>query len=459
MKKIFSIFILALIVSISSISAQDTLEISLQDFIDLGVRNSGQVKYEKTNIDLAENRVELAEDQRILPSLNFRSEHAVVPGVSSPLGLPEEQIYLDPNAKNDWDKPGIYTRLRISGVQPVFTWGSIGKAVSAAKEAMKATEFEFEAKREDIEVRLFELYYSYVLAIEIERLLKDAEDKISQIENSLDNAQEDGEDIDESDVYKFKVFKAQFGIQKAEVDESLVFVKETWRYILRNQNGTVYTPSVKYLDPMSSELSSLTHYQNSAFLNRKELRGIDTGKEALMKYIDYQKAQNLPGLYLGFTGTYASTPVRPRQPNPFINTPENTFNFGVGLSIRQSLNFFQAKTQLQRVKIELKKMDYLSEAAKDGILLEVNQAYQKASVAEVKVQKTDEALLTTKRWLRMEQQDYDFGIGEVKDLIDAMKMELELRLKEKESIFEFNTSMAKLNNAAGIPLELLQKNN
>jgi hypothetical protein len=59
----------------------------------------------------------------------------------------------------------------------------------------------------------------------------------------------------------------------------------------------------------------------------------------------------------------------------------------------------------------------------------------------------------------MEQQDYDFGIGEVKDLIDAMKMELELRLKEKESIFEFNTSMAKLNNAAGIPLELLQNNN
>ena len=209
---------------------------------------------------------------------------------------------------------------------------------------------------------------------------------------------------------------------------------------------------------MSSQLSSLDYYQSSAFLNRNELRGINTGKEALVKYIDYQKAQNLPGLYLGFTATFASTPIRPRQPNPFISTPENTLNTAVGLTIRQNLNFFQANTQLERVKIELKKMDYLSEAAKDGILLEVNQAYQKAAVAEVKVDKTDEALLTTKQWLRMEQQDYDFGIGEVKDLIDAMKMELELRLKEKESIFEFNTSMAKLNNAAGIPLHLLQQN-
>lgn len=458
MKKIFSVFFIFIVASFSSLNAQDTLEISLQDFIDLGISNSGQIKYEGTNVDLAKNRVSLAKDQRILPNLSFRSEHAVVPGVTSPNGFPEEQIYLDADAKNDWDHAGIYTRLRISGVQPVFTWGSINKAISAAQEAVKATQFEFDAKKEDLEVRLYELYYSYVLALEIQRLLKDAEDKINQIENSLDDAQEDGDDIDETDIYKFKVFKAQFGIQKAEVDESLIFVEQTWAYLLRNDEGIVYTPATRYLDPLASELSSIDHYQNSAFLNRNELRGIDTGKEALMKYIDYQKAQNLPGLFLGFTATYASTPVRPRQPNPFISTPENTFNTAIGLTIRQNLNFFQSATQLDRVKIELRRMDFLSYAAKDGILLEVNQAYQKAAVAEVKVSKTDEALLTTKQWLRMEQQDYDFGIGEVKDLIDAMKMELELRLKEKESIFEFNTSMAKLNNAAGIPLQLLEQN-
>lgn len=458
MKKFFPFFLFYLLSSFSSILAQDTLEISLRDFIDLGIDNSGQIKYQNTNVDLAENRVSMAKDQRFLPVLNFRSEHAMVPGVTSPNGFPEEQIYLDPDAKNDWDNPGLYTRLRISGVQPLFTWGSVNKAVSAAKEAVRATQFEVDAKKEDLEVRLYELYYSYVLAIEIERLLNDADDKIRQIENSLEDSQENGDDIDESDIWKFKVFKAQFGIQKSEVEESLVFVKETWAYLLRNTDGIIYTPSVRYLDPLASKLSGLDHYQTSAFLNRNEIRGIDTGKKALQKYIDFQKAQNLPGLYMGLTGTYASTPVRPRQPNPFISSPGNTLNFGIGLSIRQNLNFFQSKTQLQRAKIELRRMDYLGDAAKDGILLEVNQAYQKAAVAKVKVERTDEALLTTKQWLRMEQQDYDFGIGEVKDLIDAMKMELELRLQEKESIFEFNTFMAKLNNAAGIPLELLEQN-
>jgi len=458
MKKLVLVFLLSIAFVIAPMHAQDTLEISLKNFIELGISNSGQIKYQKTEVDLAENRVSLAKDQRFLPNLSFRSEHAVVPGVTSPQGRPEEEIYLDPDAKNDWDNPGIYTRLRISGAQPIFTWGAINKSIEAARKAVEASEFQFQAQKEDLELRLFELYYSYVLALEIERLLKDAEDKIRQIENSLDDAQENGDDIDETDVYKFKVFKSQFEIQKAEVDQSLLFVKQTWAYVLSNDNGIVYTPSERFLDPLGSKLSGLDYYQNSAFLNRNEIRGIDTGKEALVKFINAQKAQNLPGLYMGFTTTFASTPVRPRQPNPFISTPENTFNTAIGFSIRQSLNFFEIKTQLEREKIELRKMDYLSQSAKDGILLEVNQAYQKASVAEVKVSKTDEALLTTKQWLRMEQQDYDFGIGEVKDLIDAMKMELELRLKEKESIFEFNTSLAKLNNAAGIPLELLEQN-
>lgn len=458
MKKLVLVFLLSIAFVIAPMHAQDTLEISLKDFIELGISNSGQIKYQKSEVDLAENRVSLAKDQRFLPNLSFRSEHAVVPGVTSPQGRPEQEIYLDPDAKNDWDNPGIYTRLRISGAQPIFTWGAINKTIDAAKKAVEASEFQFQAQKEDLELRLFELYYSYVLALEIERLLTDADDKIRQIENSLDDAQENGDDIDETDVYKFKVFKSQFGIQKAEVDQSLLFVKQTWAYVLSNENGIVYTPSERFLDPLASKLSGLDYYQNSAFLNRNEIRGIDTGKEALVKFINAQKAQNLPGLYMGFTTTFASTPVRPRQPNPFISTPENTFNTAIGFSIRQSLNFFEIKTQLEREKIELKKMDYLSQAAKDGILLEVNQAYQKASVAEVKVSKTDEALLTTKQWLRMEQQDYDFGIGEVKDLIDAMKMELELRLKEKESIFEFNTSLAKLNNAAGISLLLLEQN-
>ena len=450
---------MVLLVLSPALLGQDTLRISFEEFLALSSKNAGQLKIANNKVDLAENRTQQAKDQRFLPSLTFRSEHAVVPGVTSPNGFSEEEIYLDSDAYNDWDKIGLYTRFRIQGVQPIFAWGAVNKAISAAEMGVKATQKEYDATKAELELRLFDLYYSYVFALEIERLLKDAEDKLSQIETALDEQiEESPADVDESDVYKLDIFKAQFGIQREEVTQSLIFVTETWKYALRNKDGTVYEPAVRFLDPVNASIELLEYYQAGAKLNRAELAGIEFGKTALNTYINSLKAQNLPGLYFGFTTTLATTPNRPRQPNPFISTPENTFNTAVGLTIRQNLNFFQATTSLKRSKLEVSRLDFLKDVIQDRIILEVNEAYRNASIAEVKVQKTNEALIISKEWLRSEQLDYDLGFGDSKDLVDAVRQELELRLNEMESIFEFNSAMAKLNKTAGIPLDNLIKN-
>ncbi len=435
-------------------SAQDTLQISPQDFIEKALDNSGQMAFQQTRIDLAGNRVKQASDQRWLPQLSIRSEHGVVPGVTSPNGFPEDQVYLDPEARNDWDQWGLMNRVRLTGVQPLFTWNAINKAVEAARIGVKATQQEVQVEENKLRLRLVELYYSYVFALEVERLIRDAEDKIAQIEKAFENLLEDSpEEVDESDRYKLRVFKSQFDIQKIEVQESLDFIRASWNYLLRNPDNIIYEPSIRYLEKHDPDLLSLSYYQNSALLNRPELRGLEYGKAALDKYISSLKSQNLPGFYLGFSGSFASSPVRPQQSNPFVGEPYNT-NFGAafGVLIRQNLNFFQIKTNIERTKLERRKVATLKDAATDAIMLEVNDAYRNAVVAVAKVEKTNEALVTTKEWLRMEQLDYDFGFGEGKDLIDAMKQELELRLKEFESLFELKTALSELNKSAGLPL-------
>jgi outer membrane protein TolC len=432
---------------------QDTLAISLEEFLNVSLNNAGQIKIADTEIKLAENRQRAAEDQRFLPRLEYRSEHAVVPSVNSPGDFADDRVYLDPDATNDWSKVGIYTRLRISGVQPVFTWGAVRKAVEAAELGVRAVQEQSDATKSEVEILLSELYYSYVFALEIERLLRDAEDKLGEIERAMERQEEeDPAELDESDVFKFQVFKAQFGIQQEEVIRNLEFVKESWNYALRNEDGNIYEPSLRFLDPLYSDLSEINYYQNSAMVNRPELRAIDFSQDGLDMYINALKAQNLPGLYLGFTTTFASTPIRPRQPNPFIRTPENTFNTAVGLTIRQNLNFFQARTSLQRSRLEVKRLEFIEDAARDGIMIELNDSYRIAAISKAKVERTQEALKIAKEWLRSEQLDYDLGFGESKDLIDAVRQELELRLEEKQSIFEYNQAMAKLNKSAGLPL-------
>lgn len=456
MKTIHISFLLlaGLLLGASQTQAQDTLAISFDDFLALALKNAGQLKVAQVNLDLAENRKRNAEEQRFLPSLRFQSEHALVPGVSSPNNTDEEAIYLDADAYNDWNKVGLFTRLRVTGIQPIFTWGSINKAVNAADLGVKAVQQQVDATRAELEIILFELYQSYTLALEIERLLIDAEDKMGQIERAMEKQEEeDPAELDESDVFKFQVFKAQFGVQRVEVAQSLLFVKESWNYLLRNEQSTIYTPEVRFLDPQPNRISEVSFYQNSAVNNRPELRAINFGILATKQYINALKAQNLPGLYMGFTTTFASTPIRPRQPNPFISTPENTFNTAVGFTIRQNLNFMQARTSLERGRLEGRRLDVQALAARDGIMIELNDAYRVAAIAEQKVESTQNALQIAKEWLRSEQLDYDLGFGESKDLIDAVRQELELRLSEKQSIFEYNTAVAKLNKTAGLPLD------
>ena len=85
-------------------------------------------------------------------------------------------------------------------------------------------------------------------------------------------------------------------------------------------------------------------------------------------------------------------------------------------------------------------------------MIELNDSYRVAAISKVKVERTEEALKIAKEWLRAEQLDFDLGFGDSKDLIDAVRQELELRLEVKQSIFEFNQSMLKLNKSAGLPL-------
>jgi len=442
--------------------SQDTLKISLTEFISRAVDNSGKAKFEFQDVELAENRILEAKSQRVLPKVDFSSQHGLVPGVTSdsllPNGqpLPEDEFYLDPNLDNDWNNWAIFTRAEITAVQPVFTWGAINKAIDAARSGAEVARQRYEAEEADLRLRLFDLYYSYVLALEIERLLNEADEKIKQVDEGIESAKEDeNQDVDESDVFKFKIFKAEFQSQRAEVIQRTRQVKELWQYALKTEPGVLYEPEDQFLDPVPADIQSLDFYVNSAKSNRPELKAADAGIRGVENAIEAQKAEFLPALFLGLTARFAHTPNRPRQDNPFIINSTNFADAGFGFSIRQNLNFTSLKSAIQRAEIERRKVRYLKDAATDGIMLELNTAYTAAALSKAKLESQQEALVITKQWVRAEELDYDFGFGEVKDLLDAVKKELEIKLNLLELVFDFNSNMAKLHKAAGFPVNTL----
>jgi outer membrane protein TolC len=432
--------------------AQDTVFLEYEEFIDRALEQIGQLQAAQVSVSLAQNQVQQVRNQRFLPSLRMESEHGILPSVISPRGFPNNQIYLDPDATYDWDNWDFANRFRVIGVQPLFIWGAVDKAVKAAQFGVQSIEQQATATKQEIELQLHGLYFGYQLALEIERLLDVAIETMNTVERSINQQRKDSPDeINESEIYKFKVFQAQFKAREDEVKQNLLYVTESWNYILGNKDA-VYLPANMYLKAPSASISTLDYYQQMALMNRSEIQALSYAEKGARMFIEAKKAENKPGLFLGFRGTYAHAPSRPRQDNPFISSDGNTLNMSFGFSIRQNLNFNQIKTNLKRAELEMDRLDFQQKAIQDKVMLEVHEKYRDAAIAQSKYEGSIEALKITKEWLRMEQLDYDFGIGDVRDVVDALKQELELRIEEKQTVFDYIISLANLNKATGLSI-------
>ncbi len=440
--------------------AQDTVRVSLQQFVKQGMENSDEIDAARQKVNLADNQIRQTQSERFLPTFELNTQHGVIPGVKSDReDLDENEYYLDPNLENDFEDIAVFTRAELQAVQPVFTWGGLSNAVKASKAAAEAAESEFRITKDQTELRLYNLYQSYLLSLEVQRLLDEADNQIRRVEEALEESKKEKDsDLDESDLFEFKVFKSEFAIRKAEVQENALYIQRVWNYVLQAGEGTVYMPEERFLDPVQNPIKTIDFYKRRAVNDRPEINALEAGINAAEYGVQATKAQRYPSLFIGLSGTYANTPNRPRQSNPFIINNTNYASASIGFGIRQNLDFFSLRYDVKERQIQRKQAQFSKEAAVQGITLQINEKYKDANLSKIKIEKTDEALTTTKKWVRQEQLDYDFDIGDPKDLIDAIKKELVLKVQYKQFIFNFNKDMAELFNTSALPVISLTTN-
>jgi len=446
-----------ILVGVSTIgyAQNDTIKVSISEFMDLAKARSTLLNVRQSEVDLSRNRVEQAQSQRVLPRIELNTAHGLVPAVSSDNpNLPPGQYYLDPNLKNDWYNWGVFTRAEVTSLQPLYTWGGIDNVIKAAREGVVAAEAGFKVQTSAYEERLMELYYSRLLAMELSRLVIDALKQLEDAERRLNEMIEEGDqDLEESDVFEFKIFKFEFLSRVDEVKQNLIFAEAAWNIALNNRESrTIYEPVTPFLDVIEYEMMDVLYYEEQARLSRPELNQLQAVYNAARFGLEANKASNYPSLFMGLSASVAYTPNRPKQNNPFIINSTNYASVSYGIGFRQNLNFFTNRTNINRSELQVRQARYAREAAHDGILLEVRERYRNMMMSYSRLQNNREAFQVSTEWLRLEQIDYDLGFGDVKKLLDAVQKNLELEASLKQRIYDFNVNVSKLNRAAGLPI-------
>jgi outer membrane protein TolC len=457
LQKVLIIGILCLGVS-NIVKGQDTVKVSLQQFMKRGFQNAAQINAEKQKLKLAKNRVKQTKNLRFIPSFTLDTQHGIIPGVkSNRKDLTPNEYYLDPHLKNDFSNYSIFTRVHLKLIQPIFTWGALSNAVKASKSAAQAAAKKFQIAEKQVKLRLYNLYESYLLSLELQRLLKNAQHTISVVDKKLSKEKKKGKsNLSEADLFRFKIFKSEFAIRSTKVKKNAHYVRRVWNYVMQTKKQTVFIPKDRFLDPVQNLIKPVDFYRRQAVNHRPEILALKAGIQAAKYGVKATKEKNYPKLFAGITGSFAYTPNRPRQSNPFIINQSNYASAAVGVGIHQNLDFFSIRNDVEKSKIKLQQAESSRSAASQAIVLQVYQKYKEASVAKIKIQKSFDALTKARRWVRLEEQKADFNRGDPKDLIDALKQQLELTAQYKQAIFNFNEDMGSLFKSSALPLSSLK---
>ena len=431
----------------------DTLRLSLPNALHRALAVSPEVAEVASQRAFAEARYDFARANRFLTQFQLTTAHALAPGLSNPNNTPTDQLYLDPDVRNDWGDLRMFNQVEASLLQPIFTWGELSQSIAAARSGIAVDDAATDEKSAEVALRTGELYFDLQLAAALERLTDEAGRILEQAREEINRLLEEGaEDVDDADLFQVLITQESFNRQVVEVNEKLATASSAvGRQLFVPTDTAVVAAGV--LEQIVFELDRLERYQELALSHRPILRKAASGYEAQSSLVRVERSHLYPKLFLGASYRISDTPGRFRQPNPYINDPLRGQSARVGLGIRQNLNLFQTNSKIRQAVARLDQIAFQQEAAHQLVLFEVERAYRNVTIAAAAVEAQENALRISREWLQSETINFDLDIGDTENLVRAVQTNLTLQAETYQVIRDYNVAIIRLLHASGILIE------
>ncbi|MDX9714649.1 MAG: TolC family protein [Dissulfurispiraceae bacterium] len=281
------------------------------------------------------------------------------------------------------------------------------------------------------------LAYFSVLQAEKNRDL--ALDIVNQYKEHLDIA-----------VKMFEVgLKPKFDVTKAEVDLSnaklnLIKTENSLRLNrinLKTAMGQPDAPEFKIIDILGFEKYELTLAEavNAALTNRPDLQSLFIKQKAAEKNIDLAKK----GYYPSVTGSATYTKTGDNL------SPDNSWNIGAAITF-PLFSGFMTKHQIEEARASLKLAKANEDALKQNILLEVQQAMLNLNEAEERISAAELTVKQADENLEIAKGRYNAGVGSPIEVTDALTTYSNAKTAHTAALYDYKIAQANLEKAMGV---------
>jgi len=426
----------------TSLFAQTSRTITLQEAIDLSISNSNQLKNSQAKIEEATAALREAVERK-LPEVAISASHLRLnsPNVnlktktttttpSTGGGTTTEEAQGDPSS-------ATYAMANVS--LPIYSGLRIKYGIESSKYLEEAAKLDAQNDREAVilnTINAFDNLYKARSAVDlVNENLAGARQRVKDFSNLEKNGILPRNDL----------LKAE--LQQSNVELSLLDAENNWRLANINMNlmlgladSTVLAVNEADLQSPAEQLKGVEDFVQLAIQNRKDVAALSLRRKAAGTAVKVAKGAQYPSVAI--TGGYVAADV------PNVLTVSNAVNIGVG--VQYSLSSLWKNAGMDEARAREKQVAANEDILNDAVRLQVNQSYQNYLLNKKKIEVYQTAIAQAEENYKIVRNKFENQLANTTDLLDADVAQLQARLNAAFAKADAAVAYTKLLQTSGL---------
>ena len=387
--------------------------LSLQEAIDLSIKNSKQLKAGSARILSASAGVTEAEDNR-LPGFTVSGSYLRLSAPKISLKTKASSSASSDSNRAPSVNQAMYGIANIS--YPLYTGGRIKFGIESAKFLEQAAKLDVDHDRQGVILNTINSFINLYKSSKLITLIKESLESSRKRDTDFLRLENNG--------LLARNDRLKASLQTSNIELTLLDAENNHRVANVNLDLMLGLPENTLLIPDSSSLhaveavKTLEEYEQLA-LHRKDVEALSYRQKASASGVKIAMAERYPSIAL--TGGYVAAHV------PNLLTVTNAVNIGVGVQYNLA-GLWKTNTSLQKAKAREQELLANSEQLNDIIRLEVNNAYSNYLLSTKKMDVYNSAVEQAAENFRITKNKYDNSLVTTTDLLDADVAQLQARV-------------------------------
>ena len=399
------------------VKAQDLKPLTLQQAIDLSLKNSHQLKASAARNEQAAAELRQALDNR-LPNASISGSYLRLANPTINLKTKAFDGGTDTSG-NKGSVPSVNQAMYgIANVSyPIFTGGKIRYGIESAKYLQKAILLDGENDKEAIVLNTIDAYINLYKAAATIKVVNENLAQSRQRDSVLSRLEENGL-LARNDLLKAELQTSNISLSLLDAQNNLKMANVNMDLMLGYpETTTIITDTAVF--QKNIEVKTIGEYEQLAFQNRKDIQALSNRQKAATAGISLAKADLYPSVAL--SGGYVAANI------PHVVTITNAVNLGIGLQYNLG-SLWKTRAKISQAQARQKEIIANQAQLDDAVKLQINRDFENYLLSEKKIDVYEKAVIQAEENYRITKNKYDNALVNTTELLDANVLLLQSKI-------------------------------